>query len=216
MATSAQKIIDDANILLQDIDNVRWSQSELIDWINEGQLKIVNFQPSAHSEYIVMDLVPGTRQTIPSNSFRLLDVLRNQDGIYNTAIRQVARIDLDTQVPNWHNHKPNTIVQHYMYDSQAPDYFYVYPPQPDPEVMYNLSQGSVEALLATYPPTITDVEDEIDIHEIYVPLLVDYVVFRAYAKDSESSASNELKTQYWAQFSQGLTGQGSTNTGTAP
>lgn len=214
MTTTAQEIIDRANLILQDIHNTRWSQSELLGWLNEGQLMVVNLQPSSYSEYRTLDLTPGTQQTLPDDNIRLLDIVRNQDGVYNTSIRVVARIDLDTQVPNWHRHKPNHIVQHYMYDMVHPDIFYVYPPQPEEPHPY-ANKGRIEAILAVVPPSLDTVGDVISLKDIYVPALVDYVVYRAYAKDSESSANQNLKVMYYDQFLGALGRQQTANTGTA-
>jgi len=211
MATTAQTIIDRTNHILQDRDNVRWSQAELLGWMNEGQLQIIDLQPSAYSKIRELQLVTGTRQTLPVDAIRLLDVIRNQDGIYNTSVREVARIDLDTQVPNWHEHKPHRIVQHYMYDRQQLDVFYVYPPQP--EDSGSLGPGIVETLLAVIPPVLATVNDEIAIKDIYAPPLVNYVLYRAYAKDSEASANIELKDMYFQQFMASLGAQQTANEG---
>ena len=52
MAASAQDIILKANVLLQDLDNTRWSQSELLMWLNEAQLAIINLLPCGLSLFL--------------------------------------------------------------------------------------------------------------------------------------------------------------------
>jgi len=220
MSTTAQRIIDRANLILQDIDNTRWSQSELLGWLNEAQLMIINLQPSAHSEYRELTLVAGTKQSLPEDNIRLLDIVRNLDGIYNSSIRVVSRLDLDTQVPFWHTHKPSHIVQHYMYDITEPDVFYVYPPIPEEVLDQNgdplpHTVGKIDSLLAVVPPDMEDVQGTITLKDIYVPALVDYVVYRAYSKDAESSANQNLKQMYYEQFLSALGRQDTANTSTA-
>jgi len=211
MAALAQDLIQKANILLQDVDNVRWSQSELLDWLNEAQLATINLLPSAYSEHRDFPLEPGTRQELPDDTVRLLDVIRNTDGYYDSAVRVVDRMDLDTQVPGWHTHKPHKVVQHYVYDTASLEYFYVYPPQPvDP-----LYRGSVEILIGVIPPTLEDVGDYITLKDYYIPALVNYMVYRAYAKDSDSSPNNDLKNQYYDQFLSSLGQQTQANTSAA-
>lgn len=211
MAATAQNLIDKANVLLQDVDNVRWTQAELLAWLNEGQLATINLVPSAYSEQRDFQLEAGTRQLLPDDSIRLLDVVRNTDGYYDSAVRAVARIDLDTQVPGWHTHKAHTVVQHYMYDIGDLNYFYVYPPQPKDEEF----RGSVEILLAVVPPELEKVTDYIALKDYYIPALVNYMVYRAYAKDSDASPNNDLKNQYFAQFQASLGRQIEANTAAA-
>lgn len=211
MAARAQDLIGKANILLQDVDNVRWSQSELLDWLNEAQLATINLLPSAYSQHRDFPLEAGTRQVLPDDSVRLLDVIRNTDGYYDTAVRVVDRIDLDTQVPGWHTHKAHKVVQHYVYDLASLEFFYIYPPQPE-DVLY---RGSVEILIGVIPPTLEDVGDYIALKDYYIPALVNYMVFRAYAKDSDSSPNNDLKNQYYDQFLSSLGMQAQANTSAA-
>lgn len=211
MAAQAQALITKANILLQDLDNVRWTQAELLAWLNEAQLAVINLIPSAYSEHRDFPLEAGTRQILPDDSIRLLDVIRNTDGYYDSAVRVVSRIDLDTQVPGWHTHKAHKVVQHYMYDPSSLEYFYVYPPQPEDD----LYRGSVEILIGVIPPEMTKVTDYITLQDYYIPALVNYVVYRAYAKDSDSSPNNTLKDQYYQTFLSALGLQAQANTTSA-
>ena len=43
MATVAQAIVDQVEVLLQDPSNTRWSTSELLNYLSEGQRLIVNY-----------------------------------------------------------------------------------------------------------------------------------------------------------------------------
>ncbi len=211
MAAKAQDLIVKTNILLQDVDNIRWSQAELLGWLNEAQLATINLIPSAYSQHRDFSLEPGTRQLLPDDSIRLLDVIRNVDGKYDTAVRVVDRTDLDTQVPGWHTHKPHKIVQHYVYDTASLEYFYVYPPQP---VDANY-RGTVEILIGVIPPVMNTVSEYIALRDYYIPALVNYMVYRAYAKDSDSSPNNDLKVQYYNQFMASLGQQTEANTSAA-
>jgi hypothetical protein len=57
MATVAQAIVDQVEVLLQDPSNTRWSTSELLTYLSEGQRLIVNYKPDANTRYLDYDLL---------------------------------------------------------------------------------------------------------------------------------------------------------------
>jgi len=74
----AKAILDKAEVLLLDPTNVRWPRNQLLDYLNDGQREVVIYRPDASMEDRVVALVDAsTRQTLPANGLRLLDVVRN-------------------------------------------------------------------------------------------------------------------------------------------
>ena len=106
--------ITGANLLLriedslQDTTNVRWSEAELLRYINDAQREIVNLRPEASADHANVQLSTGTEQTIPDVGLRLIKVVRNMSAAGGSAtgkrtIRIVDRDILDTLEPDWHD-----------------------------------------------------------------------------------------------------------------
>ena len=92
----ASDILDRASIILQDSTNVRFPESELLDFLNDAQREIVLHRPDANMQNADMTLVAGSKQSIPAGGLRLIDVIRNAGG---KAITQVNREVLDETLP---------------------------------------------------------------------------------------------------------------------
>lgn len=180
MPIAAADIISRAGEILQDRDHIRWSVSELLQWINDGASEIIVRRPGARAVAKVIELAAGSRQTIPERGVMLLDVVRNMGDDGATPGRVVRRIDrqlLDDQYPDWHAERPSATVKHFTFDDRAPKDFYVYPPA---------SAGTkVEALFSELPPVVTQEADDVDLPPEYLTPLLSYVAYRAFLKDSE-------------------------------
>lgn len=177
---TAQTIIDRVQVILQDTTAVRWPEAELLNWLNDGQREITALRADAFSKITNVTCVTGTKQTIPtSDGLRLLDVLRNMGSGGSTpggAIRKVPRQILDGQTPNWHASTPSATIKHYVFDERAPKTFYVYPPA---------TAGTQLEILYAATPTDVALGDVISLDDIYMTPLIDYVLYRAYLKDTE-------------------------------
>lgn len=86
MAVTAQSIIDKAETRLNDTSNVRWSEDDLLSFLNEGQrdIAIRTTTIGIRSAYVaeeVITLSAGTKQTLSGNTtatpIKLLDCVRN-------------------------------------------------------------------------------------------------------------------------------------------
>ncbi|MDO8310527.1 MAG: hypothetical protein Q7T25_01160, partial [Sideroxyarcus sp.] len=106
MTISIASLLLRAGDLLQDVTNIRWTQDELLRWLNDGQRAIVLERPEATAVNTSVLLVAGTKQTLPALGLRLLDLPRNMGVGGSTpgrAIRLVQREVLDAQLPDWHS-----------------------------------------------------------------------------------------------------------------
>jgi hypothetical protein len=192
----ASSLISRASILLQDTTNIRWTQDELLGWLNDGQREIVLIKPNACVKNQALPLVAGTKQSLPDDSLSLIDVTRNL-GVNGTtpgpAIRVCSREILDAQLPNWHTLAGNATVKHYMYNPMDVKHFYVYPPQP--------ATGTAQVeLIYAYSPADIAIGAAISVDDIYATALVNYVLFRAYSKDTEYAANASLASAYYQAF----------------
>lgn len=193
---------------------VRWTGKELITWMNDGQLAIAKYLPIACSRIDTIKLVAGTRQSIASiepTSFisgdggaqpsqaviglSLNDIIRNMGADGSTpgsAIRIIPREVQDNIASDWHKsaRSGKGEVEHFVFDERMPRTFYVVPgigsvptwveiayvaspigiPIPSPDSLYGVF-GSSTAVIG--------------ISDVYLDELVNYVVARAYMKDSE-------------------------------
>lgn len=211
---TAETVIGKVQIILQDITGIRWpDETELLGWLNDGQLEVMVYKPNACIDNKSIQLQGGTKQNLPPDGVQLMDVVRNMglDGLSpGRAIRIAMRDILDAQSPNWHSMTPNPTVQHYMYDPKDPKHFYVYPPQPAS------GSGSVEIIYAPVPPTVPTLADVISIDDIYQNVLIDYILYRCYSKDASYAANPARASASQSAYQAALSGKTNAEMATNP
>lgn len=178
---NSDAILAKAAIVLNDTAYERWTAPELLGWLNDGQRAIVIHKPNACVKNVSVQLVAGTKQTIPADGVQLIDIPRNMGAAGATpgaVVRLTGRANLDAYVPNWHSSTPSAVVKHFMFNALDPKHFYVYPPQPA------TSMGYVEAIYGATPVDVTT-GTAISLDDIYETPLLDYVLYRAFSKDTE-------------------------------
>ena len=195
---------------LQDTTSVRWSEAELLRYINDAQREIVNFRPEASADHANVQLVAGTEQTIPAVGLRLIKVVRNMSATGSSAtgkrtIRLVSSDILNAQDPDWHDPSATgssahgTVVKNYIFDEDDPRKYYVYP---------GISGNAyVEIVFSRTPTDLSGTSSTIYIDDIYGNAIVDYVLFRAYLKDAEYAANSQRAGTHYQLFAASL-GQG--------
>lgn len=194
--TTVAAMLSRASVILQDPTNIRWPQTELLDWLNDGQREIALYKPNVFVKNTVQQLVSGTKQTLPADGVTLVDVVRNMGVNGSTpgdAIRVVTREILDAQVRGWHSSTASATTKHYVYTPLDPKTFYVYPPQP------SSGAGQVEVIYVASPTDATLVST-ITIDDVYMTALLNYILFRAYTKDAEYANNAQLAAAYYQQF----------------
>lgn len=217
MAFSAQNVLHRVVITLVDPNAVRWTTAELVRYLNDGQRDITLVRPDATAVTTTMALAAGARQTLPSAGAKLLELIRNTGGT-KRAIRLTSRVILDAQNPDWYSKVGVTDIRHYTFDPREPRNFYVYPPAAS-------SGASVELIYSAYPTDITEpaagalysaVSGNISVADIYVNALVNYILYRAYSKDSENTQNAALAASFYQLYQTLLNTELSGTTGVAP
>jgi hypothetical protein len=125
----------------------RWSEAELVRWLNDAQAAVAKYLPSASTRIDTIKLQPGTRQSIaviaaadckpgdgstpqaPIHGIQLLGVVRNMgdDGVTpGRAIRFTDRDVIDAVNPLWHT-KSDATVRSASFKPTSPKTFYVSP-----------------------------------------------------------------------------------------
>ncbi len=197
MTIAGSDVIAKVSTVLQDASNVRWPQSELILWINEGARAIINRKPNAGSVTDNFTLVAGTKQTLPQNVHMLLDITCNVvAGVPTSPINQTDRKSLDDALPGWRSLTPQSTINQFNYDHALdPITFHNYPP---------VTAGSIiEVVYSIYPAAVAASTDTLEMREEYEEALVNYVLYRSFAKDSQY-ANAQFATLHYAAFQSSL------------
>lgn len=205
MALTAQTVLLNAIIILQDAGSVRWPLSELRKWLNAGLKEVSRIKPSATAATTTIELVAGTKQSLPATASLLLRAIRNVDG---PVLTPIAREILDAQIPNWH--KTTTvpyaaIARHIIQDPVDTRTFYVFPG--------NDGNGEIEVVLSNKPTEVAAPADEFDIElytaelgleDLYENALVDYILYRAFSKDMQMAGAGDRALAHYKAFKEAL------------
>lgn len=176
MAQTAAYIINKAAILLFDQNNIRWSRAELLGWVNEAQQAIATLLPDAATKVVPTLMVQGVRQPLPADCYTLLEIPRNLGTNGTTPGRSPKREErshLEETNPNWSFDAPATAATMYMYNLRDRYVYYVYPPSD--------GTGYVELVYSAIPVPLAE-GDNIIFPDLYLPAMIDYVMWRAKSK----------------------------------
>lgn len=191
----ASAIIAKVRWQLQDMGSARWTDSELLAWISDGQRLIYEARPSLFAVTGNITLTAGTRQSAPAGAVAMVKVVRNMgaDGATpGNAIRQVPQDLLDTNTPDWHSQTPSEVIQNCVLDPRTAKTFYVFPPA--------VAGTCVEAVYTIAPAELTDVSDVLAVDDVCAPALPEFALFRAFSKDLETAGSEARAAQALAAF----------------
>ena len=187
MAIYVSTVLTNVKTLLNDAGLVHWTQDELLAWGSEGQVELVKLKPDAATKTVTQQLVPGAKQANPSDCIEVIEVRQNDSGL---AVTPCDRAALDRFQPGWMKSPTASVVKHWMDDPQ-PDTFYVYPAQ-------NNLPGKIVMTYSFVPPALT-ANGVLGVRDIYQAAIENYILFRAFSKDSEP-ASAERAVAYGKAF----------------
>ncbi|RDL44361.1 hypothetical protein DN730_08125 [Marinomonas piezotolerans] len=205
--TTVVSIIKRAQLALNDKTSIVWNERELLDNFNDAVKDIVSRRPDANAINAFLDCTPdSSKQTLPANALRLVDVVRNKDG---RVIQETDRLTLDSSRPDWHQSTPTLSVEHYIYDERDPKTFYLYP-----RPMNNgADPHQIEVVYSTCPEAI-DIDDtaikagtdttKIPLDDIYANPLLDFILYRCYSKDLGSAANAQRAASHYQAYGNAL------------
>lgn len=190
MALPASDVVTSARGTLIDAAKVTWSDAELIAYLNEAIQKTCFVKPDAFILFSEQTLSVGVVQGFDVDTNALIDIPKNTAS--GKGITQVDKALLEAADPNWAATAGALDVEHYMVDPRSPRSFYVYPPA--------IMGTSVTILKAVRPASLVNLSDEIPTVEASAPILIDYVLARAYAKNSKKQdlTKSSYHMQQWA------------------
>ena len=214
MAVTVATIINNAKVILQETgaEGIRWTNDELCEWLNEFYQSAVGLKPDVSTVNTDLALAAGTKQLVPLDALRLIDVVRNTNG---RAVRVMTRHALDNMRRGWHSDPESTEIECFVFDDMDPQTFYVYPPAAmgaSLEIIYSTVPEShdVSAGFAVYSLEAFKLQDA------YAPCATDYILYRAFSKDAETGANLNRAQVHYSAFMQQLTGKSATDNGTSP
>lgn len=205
--------------VLQD-SYARWPGAELLLWLNDGQREVVLLRPQANVVTSACKLsVSSTKHAIPDGvtinspastalaaGVMLVDVVRNMgaDGATpGRAVRVISRDTLDQQNPDWHTVTADANgIRHVMYDPRNPKVFYTYGRSPATAWYLEIAYAAIPADCTWSGPG--DVTNKLQLDDVYANAMVDYILFRAYSKDSEYAQNAELALAHYNAFATSL------------
>lgn len=203
---AADAVLEKASILLEDRASRHWTLEELLGWANDGQLAVVQLRPDAYTRDRTVQLVEGTRQSVPVNDLRLIDVPRNMgtDGATpGRACEYIDRKQIDLSDPNWHTATPAAEIIHWTYSQMVPKTWWCYPPQPA------ANQGYAEMDVSAVPPNMTiqgiggqGTTNTLQLDDIWLNPVLQFCVYRAFSKDSEYTVAGGKSDLAWREFLQ--------------
>lgn len=204
MAT-VQELFDEARRTIHDEDaaNYRWSDAELIDYLNAGTRQIATLVPEANTVETIYDT--GTsrvaRQVLPAGGIKFIRAARNyaDDGTTpQGTIRFCEKDVLDSYDPDW---EYDTTIkadganyfEHFCHDKREPKVFYLYPPP--------AADNKRAAVVHSNTPTaMTATTDTFPLDDEYINASIQYVVYRALTKESRQSMPDAYRNELWQNF----------------
>lgn len=202
MTILAQDLINAIAAELSDETFVTWTEADLTGYLNSALRQLVLVRPDVSSSTENITLNPGTKQSIPITALRLLDIVRNMgaDGATpGKPIWSIPEKTLNSYRPTWHSETGKSVIKNFVYDEDEPKTFYTYPP------VHAVTTVIVEAKFSVMPAEITDVTvDSIPVDDVYEGPLREWMLYRAYSKETDSTESRDLARQHEKSFYQSL------------
>ena len=183
-----------AGITLNDTGNTSWTEPELLAWFNDGVRDTIQLDPSAKSKHAALTLVEGGRQQMPADFVTLIDVVCNinEDNTSGEQIYFADKRQLDAFQPKWLSGSTKEKIENVLYDRRDRKTFYVYPPA--------AAGIKIEVVHSYFPTTVTNVNDDLPLDDDYLTPLLDYLLWRAYSKDSKNPAYKVKAETHFAAY----------------
>lgn len=186
----ASVVLNKAAALLLDATFVRWTESELIGYLNLAQREIARVLPDSTATRATITAVAGSRQSLPADALSLLTVEKNTGG---KAIYYADGNALDLFDSSWRTATATALADDWVYFGETePLAFFLSPPA--------IAGNQIDLLYSKYPTTITANTDALTVSDEYESVLIDYVLARALSKDSEYADSNKADSHLQAFF----------------
>lgn len=192
----ASDVLDRCSVILTDTTRVRWTAAMLMGFLADAMRQTVLLRPDANSTVAVVMLAEGnTKQRIPNGAVRFLSLVRNMGSgglTPGSPITPTTREAMDSASATWHLEGASSVIDHYLYNVDTPNFFFVSPP-PAADVF-------VEMEFARDIADITVLDDELPLASIWIEPLREYVLYRAYSVNAASTDDRDRAQSHLRQF----------------
>jgi hypothetical protein len=201
MAIEVQEIVTSVRLLLNDVGADRWDDDQLLNWIYEAHIQVINDAPDLCKVRGVVATVAGAAQTLPATIHTLVYVygICNVSGVVSSILTEVTDTELFIENPAWMSAAAATPV-HWAHNSANAGAYYLYP--------FSAGTGYILADYIEQPTLGTDVAtDTLDMFDVtLIPAFVDYVLYRAFGIDSDHTENMALSKDYLSSYVAKLAG----------
>ncbi len=201
MTVAVGPLLDGVSATLLDTARRSWPLHELVGYLNEALAATAALKPDMYPRQEFVVPAEGVTQIIPTDGVALLNVTYNE--VSGRIITQVDGGLLDESNRFWPGNTQERDVYHFAVDQRDPRRYSITPP--------NNGLGSVQILYGAVPPEVTGSSGEdIPISPNFGPILVNYVLGKAYAKNSKKqdlSKSTAYMNQWGAMLGMKTKGQ---------
>ena len=204
-------VINRVTLLYNDADFVRCSKRQYLYFLDDAISQVILSRPDANVKTSTVTLKQGTRQTLPTDGYSLIEIYANvldttDDKItFGKPIYQIARKDID-YFRDWHNDesKPGEIIE-FSYDRRSPKTFWVWPPVGKSQVRIQMDYSFGLPQYGILEEKESDIfNKDIPLDEMYRTPIVNYVLYLLYSTDSSSQLDRQLAQKYEQSFYQSL------------
>jgi hypothetical protein len=180
----------------------RWSDSELLTYVNAAERQTVTFVPDANTIETIIDTLTSrvARQSLPAGGISFIKVSRNyaDDGTTpQGVVRYVEKDALDTFEPTWEYVSAKAdganYFEHYCHDSREGDVFYLFPA---PAV----DNKRVAIVYSAVPTALTDATVTLSLDDVYFNATVQYTIYRALTKESRETLPGAFRQELWQNY----------------
>lgn len=206
MSATVQNVIDQVRYTIHDTNELtyRWTNAELLDYVNAASRQIVAFVPEAN---IVASIESITnviaKQALPTGGIKFIKVINNvseNDGTtLEGPVRQVEKDALDSYDPDWEFDTSIKVLvasynffDHYCHDPRDKKAYYLYPPA--------LGTAYAKVQYSAIPTALTLVGDTIPLDDEYLEAYVMYTTYRALTKESRDTLPTAYRQELWNNF----------------
>lgn len=192
--------------LLQDTDGARWTPAQLAVWIAECHTYLASIAPAVCIERAPVAVATGGVQSLPATILQLGRILGvcDSNGVVSSSITEISDKELFLEQPAWMSSAAGTPL-HFAKATGDKSKYYLYPPQNgsgyvlmdyvsvpvDPDDI-DWTDGS---------PTLTQINT---LDAELLPVVVDYVMYRAFGIDADNISNMALSDKYFDMFASKL------------
>lgn len=192
----------------------RWSIDMLMGYLNDALRQIAIRRPDEMVAEVSIPLVPGERQTLPSQYRSIIDIMSTRDDSCGQGARMTrgewdafAAFNMPACTPGAYPAVSASGVGRYhgrdwFYNPNMPRTFYVWPPVP-----ITTSGPAVTASVVIAPPEYTTGQFGTQLPDPwlkYASAVIAWMKHRAYSVDSESVLSQNKAAAYMGEFREAL------------